>query len=139
MVSASPAAGLRAGVQVPGTAPGPPRTRAAALGPAVTWPTALFLTLISRRSSPPARSAPPRPEPDTEAAAVTAALASLRREQRQVLMCTFYGRLSADDAAARLGMPVRDVKRHARAALNEIRRVLTERGVPIPRQSALPA
>jgi DNA-directed RNA polymerase specialized sigma24 family protein len=104
----------------------------AALGPAVTWPTALFLTLTSPRPSPP-------PARDSVAVAVTAALTSLRREQRQVLMCTFYGRLSADDAAARLGMPVRDVKRHARAALNEIRRVLTERGVPIPRQSALPA
>ena len=104
----------------------------AALGPAVTWPTALFLTLTSPRPSPP-------PARDSAAVAVTAALASLRREQRQVLMCTFYGRLSADDAAARLGMPVRDVKRHARAALNEIRRVLTERGGPIPRQSALPA
>jgi DNA-directed RNA polymerase specialized sigma24 family protein len=106
---------------------------AAALGPAVTWPTALVLTLTSRRRSP----APRAGEPETEA--VTAALASLRREQRQVLMCTFYGRLSVDDAAARLGMPAHDVKRHARAALNEIRRVLAERGVPIPRQPALPA
>ena len=104
----------------------------AALGPAVTWPTAIFLAITSPRpSSPPAR--------DSAAEAVTAALASLRREQRQVLMCTFYGRRSADAAAARLGMPVRDVKRHARAALTEIRHILTERGVPIPRQSALPA
>jgi DNA-directed RNA polymerase specialized sigma24 family protein len=114
----------------------------AALGPAVTWPTALFLTLTSPRPSPPRPSSTPRRVPATgqpETEAVTAALASLQREQRQVLMCTFYGRLSVDDAAARLGMPVRDVKRHARAALNEIRRVLTERGVPIPRQPALPA
>jgi DNA-directed RNA polymerase specialized sigma24 family protein len=123
MASAVPAAGLRPVFQFP----------VAALGPAVTWPTALVLTLTSRRRSP----APRTPEPETEA--VAAALASLRREQRQVLMCTFYGRLSADDAAARLGMPVRDVKRHARAALTEIRRVLAERGVPIPRQPALPA
>jgi DNA-directed RNA polymerase specialized sigma24 family protein len=137
MASAVPAAGLRPVFQFP----------VAALGPAVTWPTALFLTLTSPRPAPPRpssppRSAPPRGAPATEqpeTEAVTEALASLRREQRQVLMCTFYGRLSVDDAAARLGMPVRDVKRHARAALNEIRRVLTERGVPIPRQPALPA
>jgi DNA-directed RNA polymerase specialized sigma24 family protein len=132
MASAVPVAGLRPVFQFP----------AAALGPAVTWPTALVLALTSRRSSPPRPSAPPRRAPATgepEAEAMAAALASLRREQRLVLMCTFYGRLSVDDAAARLGMPVRDVKRHARAALNEIRRVLAERGVPVPRQPALPA
>jgi DNA-directed RNA polymerase specialized sigma24 family protein len=132
MASAVPMAGLRPVFQFP----------AAALGPAVTWPTALVLALTSRRPSPPRPSAPPRRLPVTgepEAEVVAAALASLRREQRLVLMCTFYGRLSVDDAAARLGMPVRDVKRHARAALNEIRRVLAERGVPIPRQPALPA
>jgi DNA-directed RNA polymerase specialized sigma24 family protein len=134
MASAVPVAGLRPVFQFP----------AAALGPALTWPAALFLTLTSPRptlprSSPPPRSARPEPETRPATEAVTAALASLQREQRQVLMCTFYGRLSAADAAARLGMPVRDVKRHARAALNEIRRVLTEQGVPIPRKSALPA
>jgi DNA-directed RNA polymerase specialized sigma24 family protein len=123
MASVIPVAGLRPVFQFP----------VAALGPAVTWPTALVLTLTSRRRSP----APRTGEPVAEA--VAAALASLRREQRQVLMCTFYGRLSVDDAAARLGMPARDVKRHARAALTEIRRVLAERGVPVPRQPALPA
>lgn len=68
--------------------------------------------------------------------AVAAALASLQREQRQVLVCTFYGHLSAEDTAARLGISVRDVKRHAFAALSEIRRMLRQRGVPIPRQPA---
>ena len=65
---------------------------------------------------------------------MAAALASLRREHRQVIICTFYGHLSADDAAARLGIPVRDVKRRACAALDEIRRILEERGVQVPRQ-----
>jgi len=73
-------------------------------------------------------------EADAEAAAV--ALASLGREQRQVIMCTFYGHLSVEDTAARLGISVHDVKRHASAALTEIRRMLRQRGVPIPRQPA---
>ena len=68
--------------------------------------------------------------------AVTAALASLRREDRQVIVCTFYEHLSADDAAARLGIPVRDVKRRACSALDEIRRILEERGVQVPCQPA---
>jgi DNA-directed RNA polymerase specialized sigma24 family protein len=54
-----------------------------------------------------------------------------------VIVCTFYGHLSADDAAARLGIPVRDLKRRARAALDEIRRILEERGVQIPRQAGV--
>ena len=66
---------------------------------------------------------------------VTAALASLRLEHRQVIVCTFYEHLSADDAAARLGIPVRDVKRRACLALDEIRRILEERGVHIPRET----
>ncbi|HWG15879.1 MAG TPA: sigma factor-like helix-turn-helix DNA-binding protein, partial [Streptosporangiaceae bacterium] len=74
-------------------------------------------------------------EPD--AGAVAAALASLGREHRQVIVCTFYGHLSADDAAARLGIPVRDLKRRARAALDEIRRLLEERGVQVPRQAGV--
>jgi DNA-directed RNA polymerase specialized sigma24 family protein len=64
---------------------------------------------------------------------VTAALASLRREHRQVIVCTFYEHLSADDAAARLGIPVRDLKRRACVALDEICRILHERGVQVPR------
>jgi DNA-directed RNA polymerase specialized sigma24 family protein len=92
-------------------------------------------------SAPPAppvheSPAPETPVQDADAEAVTLALASLRREQRQVIMCTFYGRLSAEDTAARLGMSVRDVKRHAISALREIRRILQQRGVPIPRQPA---
>jgi DNA-directed RNA polymerase specialized sigma24 family protein len=79
--------------------------------------------------SSPGSGSPPRSEPDT--GAVTAALASLRREYRQVIVCTFYEHLSADDAAARLGIPVRDVKRRACSALDEIRRILEERGVQI--------
>jgi DNA-directed RNA polymerase specialized sigma24 family protein len=70
------------------------------------------------------------------AGAVAAALASLGHEHRQVIVCTFYEHLSADDVAARLGIPVRDVKRRACSALNEIRRILEERGVPVPRQPA---
>lgn len=65
---------------------------------------------------------------------MAAALASLRREHRQVIVCTFYGHLSADDAAVRLGIPVRDVKHRACSALDEMRRILEERGVQIPRQ-----
>jgi len=80
----------------------------------------------------PGGGSPPGSEPDI--GAVTAALASLRREHRQVIVCTFYEHLSADDAAARLGIPVRDVKRRARSALDEIRRILEERGVQIPCQ-----
>jgi DNA-directed RNA polymerase specialized sigma24 family protein len=68
---------------------------------------------------------------------VAAALASLGREHRQVIVCTFYGHLSADDAAARLGISVRDLKRRARAALDEIRRILEERGVHVPRQAGV--
>jgi DNA-directed RNA polymerase specialized sigma24 family protein len=84
----------------------------------------------SEGSHPPAGD-----EPDAEA--VAAALASLGREHRQVIVCTFYGHLSADDAAARLGIPVRDLKRRARAALDEIRRILEERGVHVPRQAGV--
>jgi DNA-directed RNA polymerase specialized sigma24 family protein len=84
--------------------------------------------------SAPAGGAPPGREPDT--GAVTAALAALRREHRQVIVCTFYEHLSADDAAARLGIPVHDVKRRARSALDEIRRILHEHGVQVPRQPA---
>ena len=63
---------------------------------------------------------------------VAAALAALRREHRQVIVCTFYGHLSTDDAAARLGISVRDVKRRACSGLKEIRRILEERGVQVP-------
>ena len=69
---------------------------------------------------------------------MAAALASLRREHRQVIICTFYEQLSADDAAARLGIPVRDVKRRACSALSEIRRMLGERGAQA-RPAAAPA
>jgi len=85
----------------------------------------------------PSESSHPGPnasELDTEV--VTAALASLRREHRQVIVCTFYEHLSADDAAARLGIPVRDVKRRACSALDEIRRILEESGVQVPCQPA---
>jgi len=84
--------------------------------------------------SSPGGGSPPGSEPDT--GAVAAALASLRREHRQVILCTFYERLSADDAAARLGIPVGDVKRRACSALDEIRRILEERGVQVPYQPA---
>ncbi|HEY2280946.1 MAG TPA: sigma factor-like helix-turn-helix DNA-binding protein [Streptosporangiaceae bacterium] len=77
---------------------------------------------------------PPAGEPD--ATAVAAALASLRREHREVIVCTFYQQLSADDAAARLGISVRDVKRRASSALREIRRILEERGVQVPQPPA---
>ena len=43
---------------------------------------------------------------------------------------------SADDAAVRLGIPVLDVKRRASSALSEIRRILEEHGVPVPRPPA---
>jgi DNA-directed RNA polymerase specialized sigma24 family protein len=98
----------------------------------------MALTLPSGGQQRPARSAmsspgggsPPGNDPDT--GAVAAALASLRREHRQVIVCIFYEHLSADDAAARLGIPVRDVKRRACSALDEIRRILKERGVQVP-------
>ncbi|HEY1672851.1 MAG TPA: sigma factor-like helix-turn-helix DNA-binding protein [Streptosporangiaceae bacterium] len=77
---------------------------------------------------------PPADEPD--ATAVASALASLRREHRDVIVCTFYQHLSADDAAARLGISVRDVKRRASSALREIRRILEERGVQVPQPPA---
>ena len=80
--------------------------------------------------SSPEGGSPPGNEPD--AGAVTVALASLRREHRQVVVCTCHEHLSADDAAARLGIPVRDVKRRACSALDEIRRILEERGVQVP-------
>ena len=85
----------------------------------------------------PSESSHPGPNAsELDTGAVTAALASLRREHRQVIVCTFYEHLSADDAAARLGIPVRDVKRRACLALNEIRRILEERGVQVPCQPA---
>ena len=84
--------------------------------------------------SSPVDGSPAGDEPD--AGAVAAALASLGREHRQVIVCTFYGHLSADDAAARLGIPVGDLKRRACSALDEIRRILEERGVQVPRQPA---
>jgi DNA-directed RNA polymerase specialized sigma24 family protein len=87
-------------------------------------------------SAPPAHESPTHESPAPDAEAVAVALAALGREQRQVIMCTFYGHLSAEDTAARLGITVRDVKRHASAALTEIRRMLRQRGVPIPRQPA---
>jgi DNA-directed RNA polymerase specialized sigma24 family protein len=84
--------------------------------------------------SSPEGGSPPSDEPD--AGTVAAALASLPREHRQVIVCTYYGHLSADDAAARLGISVRDLKRRACSALDEIRRILEERGVHVPRQPA---
>ncbi len=85
----------------------------------------------------PSEGSHPSPDDEANAGAVAAALASLGREHRQVIVCTFYGHLSADDAAARLGIPVLDLKRRARAALDEIRRLLEERGVHIPRQAGV--
>jgi DNA-directed RNA polymerase specialized sigma24 family protein len=82
--------------------------------------------------SSPGGGSTPGSEPD--AGVVTAALASLRREHRQVIVCTLYEHLSADDTAARLDIPVRDVKRRACSALDEIRGILEERGVQVPYQ-----
>jgi hypothetical protein len=114
-----------------------------AVGSGLAWPIALYMALKlppngqQRRArsamSSPEGGSPPRSESDT-AAAVAAALASLRREHRQVIVCTFYEHLSADDAAVRLGIPVRDVKRRACSALDEIRRIFEKRGVEVPRQ-----
>ena len=84
--------------------------------------------------SSPGGGSPPGIEPGT--GAVTAALASLRREHRQVIVCTFYEHLSADDTAVRLDIPVRDVKRRACSALDEIRGILEEHGVQVPYQPA---
>jgi len=85
----------------------------------------------------PSESSHPGPNAsELDTGVVMAALASLRREHRQVIVCTFYEHLSADDAAARLGIPVRDVKRRACSALDEIRRILEERGVQVPCQPA---
>lgn len=75
---------------------------------------------------------PPGTGPD--AGAVAAALGSLGCEHRQVIIHTFYGHLSEKAAASRLGIPVRDVRRRARWALHELRDVLEERGLPVPRQ-----
>ena len=85
----------------------------------------------------PSEGSHPSPGDEPDAGAVAAALASLGREHRQVIVCTFYGHLSADDAAARLGISVRDLKRRARAALEEINRILEERGVHVPRQAGV--
>ena len=85
----------------------------------------------------PSEGSHPSPGDEPDAGAVAAALASLGREHRQVIVCTFYGHLSADDAAARLGISVRDLKRRARAALEEINRILEERGVHVPRQASV--
>ena len=108
----------------------------------LAWPMAVYMALTlppsgQQRLARPAMSSPgggcpSGSEPGTRA--VTAALASLRPEHRQVIVCTFYEHLSADDAAARLGIPVRDVKRRACSALDEIRRILKERGVQVPCQ-----
>jgi Sigma-70, region 4 len=87
-------------------------------------------SLAGRPVSPPRSGSPPGSEPD--GGVVAAALAALRREHRQVIVCTFYRHLSTDDAAARLGISVRDVKRRACSGLKEIRRILEERGVQAP-------
>lgn len=133
IASASRAAGLRPVVLF----------TVVAVGSGLAWPIALYMALKlppngqQRRArsamSSPEGGSPPRSESDT-AAAVAAALASLRREHRQVIVCTFYEHLSADDAAVRLGIPVRDVKRRACSALDEIRRIFEKRGVEVPRQ-----
>ncbi len=137
-----------------GSHPGPiaSATQAAGLGPVVpftvlamgsglAWPIALYTwrsrgRLAQRRARPtvssPGGGSPSGSEPGT--GVVATALASLRREHRQVIVCTFYEHLSADDAAARLGIPVPDVKRRACSALDEIRRILEERGVQVPYQ-----
>ena len=134
IASASQAAGLRPVVLF----------TVLAVGSGLAWPIALYMALTlppsgqQRRAqlamTPPGGGSPPGSEPDT--GAVAAALASLRREHRQVIVCTFYEHLSADGAAARLGIPVRDVKRRACSALDEIRRILEERGVQVPCQPA---
>ena len=134
IASASQAAGLRPRVLF----------TVLAMGAGPAWPTALYMALTlppsgrQRRARPamssPGGGSPPGSEPGT--GAVKAALASLRREHRQVIVFTFYEHLSADDAAARLGIPVRDVKRRACSALDEIRRSLEELGVQIPCQPA---
>jgi Sigma-70, region 4 len=132
IASASQAAGLRPVVLC----------TVLAMRSGLAWPIALYMALTSppggqqRRARPalssPAGGSPSGSEPG--ASAVIAALASLRRDHRQVIVCTFYEHLSADDAAARLGIPVRDVKRRACSALDEIRRILKERGVQVPCQ-----
>ena len=112
------------------------------MGSGLAWPIALRtwrsrcrLAASSARAQP-AISSPGGAPPGsgTGTGAVAAALASLRREHREVIICTFYEHLSADDAAARLGIPVRDVKRRACSALDEIRRILEERGMQVPYQ-----
>jgi len=85
----------------------------------------------------PGEGSHPLAEGDADAGAVAAALACLGRDHRQVIGCTFYGHLSADDAAARLGISVRDLKWRALAALAEIRRILQERDVRVPRQAGV--
>ena len=140
-----------------GSPPGPiaSASQAAGLRPVVlftvltvdsglAWPIAMYMALTllpggqqrwaRLAMTPSAGGSPPGSKPDT--GAVTAALASLRREHRQVIVCTFYEHLSADDAAARLGISVREVKRRACSALDEIRRILEERGVQVPCQPA---
>lgn len=70
----------------------------------------------------------PRGELCAEAAMAAKAMATLRPEQKQVLvLATFHG-LSHEEIAAQLGMPLGTVKAHARRGLLRVREVLAAGG-----------
>jgi RNA polymerase sigma-70 factor (ECF subfamily) len=73
--------------------------------------------------------APDRLDRALEAWEVADALSTLREEQRQVLLETYYRGRSVAEAAAVLGIPPGTVKSRTYYALRALRLALEERGV----------
>ena len=64
-------------------------------------------------------------------ALVTAAVESLRPEHRQVLLKAYYQGHSASETAHALGLPLPVVKRRIYEAMQQLRQILAQEGLPM--------